>query len=202
MRKSHFYPRSPRGERRGLVPSHRCVRRFLSTLPARGATIRRSGGYIAGQFLSTLPARGATEMTGCNGQHRAISIHAPREGSDFGRRLFAVRCIISIHAPREGSDLLSLPPACPAPISIHAPREGSDGGHGYPRPRRPAISIHAPREGSDLVVVRRAHVQAISIHAPREGSDDPSELFEGQLRISIHAPREGSDVVGCIVVNL
>ena len=59
-----------------------------------------------------------------------ISIHAPREGSDavlsctkmsagyfyprsprgerrYGRRFFAVRCVISIHAPREGSDFIT-----------------------------------------------------------------------------------------------
>ena len=80
----YFYPRSPRGERRGYtVP---CCRRpeFLSTLPARGATIHPWGVSSANAhfyprsprgerpffsarmasrariFLSTLPARGAT----------------------------------------------------------------------------------------------------------------------------------------------
>ena len=55
-----FYPRSPRGERhdrRGLIPRDEG---FLSTLPARGATVRckvlQNDGWI--------------------------SIHAPREGSD------------------------------------------------------------------------------------------------------------------------
>ena len=79
---------------------------FLSTLPARGATIW-SSGYVYSQnsFLSTLPARGATsrlvsavppkanfyprsprgERRPCglqNGRGGMISIHAPREGSD------------------------------------------------------------------------------------------------------------------------
>ena len=101
-----------------------------------------------------------------------ISIHAPREGSDFGIVALGARLAqflstlpargatnapghpatsgsISIHAPREGSDAKPfVPDACVGPISIHAPREGSD------KPRRPvrcpgSISIHAPREGSD-----------------------------------------------------
>ena len=58
----------------------------------------------------------------------AISIHAPREGSDKahdvrrGRRYY-----ISIHAPREGSDLKrQVFVVAYNGISIHAPREGSD----------------------------------------------------------------------------
>ena len=84
------------------------------------------------------------------GDSIGISIHAPREGSDFIACVFfhsdgvfqstlpvkgATGCFalkqfkqaISIHAPREGSDA-SLPPMpFILPISIHAPREGSDG---------------------------------------------------------------------------
>ena len=33
-----------------------------------------------------------------------ISIHAPREGSDFRFLTFFSAMVISIHAPREGSD--------------------------------------------------------------------------------------------------
>ena len=56
-----FYPRSPRGERR----KH----------PDRG--------YAGDRFLSTLPARGATAaMPGQGPSGPVISIHAPREGSD------------------------------------------------------------------------------------------------------------------------
>ena len=35
----------------------------------------------------------------------AISIHAPRTGSDDFLVIFRVACCISIHAPRTGSDL-------------------------------------------------------------------------------------------------
>ena len=39
----------------------------------------------------------------------AISIHAPREGSDHGGRHADADSDISIHAPREGSDLMAIP---------------------------------------------------------------------------------------------
>ena len=61
----------------------------------------------AGGFQSTLPARGAT-----NGRLRsiiqtAISIHAPRKGSDDISKLTDEQILISIHAPRKGSDACS-----------------------------------------------------------------------------------------------
>ena len=57
---ANFYPRSPRGERR--MGHAACARRgrFLSTLPARGATWVTFFATSSKPFLSTLPARGAT----------------------------------------------------------------------------------------------------------------------------------------------
>ena len=77
-----FYPRSPRGERRVFTTSFAAPDRFLSTLPARGAT------------------KGGPRLY----RYRQISIHAPREGSDWQRMKIERRQHISIHAPREGSD--------------------------------------------------------------------------------------------------
>ena len=102
--------------------------KFLSTLPARGATERYDEtGHPYLVFLSTLPARGATEIY-CQGTAEDdISIHAPREGSDDRQVFFIVReRDISIHAPREGSDVDRHRPRPGLIISIHAPREGSD----------------------------------------------------------------------------
>ena len=68
-----------------------------------------------------------------------ISIHAPREGGDYGVIPAAVDTVyinfndikrgtmdISIHAPREGGDEHPAASASMRVISIHAPREGGD----------------------------------------------------------------------------
>ena len=102
----HFYPRSPRGERLCTFQPLLRFGVFLSTLPARGATINiKTPQRVQIEFLSTLPARGAT------GQQRPAPANgldfyprSPRGERRYGRWLFAVRRVISIHAPREGSD--------------------------------------------------------------------------------------------------
>ena len=69
--KMNFYPRSPRGERRPSTQRKKLVARFLSTLPARGATLWSSWWTAStGAFLSTLPARGAT------GKHFELAANA------------------------------------------------------------------------------------------------------------------------------
>ena len=104
------------------------LERFLSTLPARGATnllTPKTTPILL--FLSTLPARGATPQARAGSDRKEISIHAPREGSDLraladtveqnqflstlpargatvGSRVLVQSIVISIHAPREGSD--------------------------------------------------------------------------------------------------
>ena len=79
----HFYPRSPRGERPDIWWVGDYSDKFLSTLPARGATrLRRTSSSAPGYFYPRSP-RG--ERPGAGRQHpyhHRISIHAPREGSD------------------------------------------------------------------------------------------------------------------------
>ena len=60
---------------------------FLSTLPARGATKNRPTRTAVPSFLSTLPARGATPSWERRPTPGPISIHAPREGSDAATNL-------------------------------------------------------------------------------------------------------------------
>ena len=60
-------------------------RGFQSTLPARGATRKAHGIAYRVTFQSTLPARGAT-LNGLQPKtFVAISIHAPRTGSDVSK---------------------------------------------------------------------------------------------------------------------
>ena len=57
----------------------------------------------------------------------AISIHAPRTGSDgITPEGHFLRYGISIHAPRTGSDTYGVYGHIVTSISIHAPRTGSD----------------------------------------------------------------------------
>ena len=170
----HFYPRSPRGERLPVRPISLARLAFLSTLPARGATVRHQAGD-----------------PGVDG----ISIHAPREGSDPISRLKSdiISGFLST-LPARGATFLSMTSFLPVfdfyprsprgerplkagvrwwqvDISIHAPREGSD--H-QPKPRQRWRRYFYPRSprGERLAQQFPCLVpQQISIHAPREGSD-------------------------------
>ena len=145
----------------------------------------------------------------------AISIHAPRVGSDICRfktcSLSAIfqstlpvwgatsnvkKCTfcggISIHAPRVGSDTPESTTFRPSPISIHAPRVGSDS-MAILSACGGRISIHAPRVGSDRRKAKTPLWKIISIHAPRVGSDEGVAARGCAVAISIHAPRVGSD---------
>ena len=101
-------------------------------------------------FLSTLPARGATISTGAAAANGIISIHAPREGSDTFRPARCPRpCHFYPRSPRGERLLGHLQPLPADVISIHAPREGSDRRAVLRAFAVHCISIHAPREGSD-----------------------------------------------------
>ena len=192
------------------------------------------------RFLSTLPARGATGGTLPEGRGGSISIHAPREGSDWRGAL----------APAGAGDFYPRSPRGERPITGRSeelytaflstlPARGATGrtgrnsllsDHFYPRsPRgerrpasrhghgaRPYFYPRSPRgerhtwsrnPGHDRLFLstlpargatpRRCNCagnRTISIHAPREGSDAKTANAEGDGDgISIHAPREGSD---------
>ena len=64
--RSHFYPRSPRGERRGR-PAQRGLPLLISIhAPREGSDSETSAAIsAASRFLSTLPARGATWYICC-----------------------------------------------------------------------------------------------------------------------------------------
>ena len=148
-----------------------------------------------------------------------ISIHAPREGSDFPCRCNkVVGQVISIHAPREGSDpagahqdgagqliFLSTLPArgatviaivCPCflvPISIHAPREGSDRSARPTVPSRFHFYPRSPRGERPSMQTSRHRGRIFLSTLPARGATFPHQRMFAICHISIHAPREGSD---------
>ena len=156
-------------------------------------------------------------MQMANGFAQAISIHAPRTGSDRRCHIPRIRRdSISIHAPRTGSDQMLASTKLAKLISIHAPRTGSDR-HGRGDAGRAAeFQSTLPARGAtknrnDTVDDRqqfqstlpargatqgrrcRARHPDISIHAPRTGSDTAQRANHCRFSISIHAPRTGSD---------
>ena len=149
QRTTDFNPRSPHGERRFCCSLTSKASEFQSTLPARGATIVASGSSSPMPFQSTLPARGATSMrwnSSCiiarfqstlparGATHRvaalvaaeAISIHAPRTGSDTGRSAAASAPSDfnprSPHGERPSSPALCCPRSHFNPRSPHGER--------------------------------------------------------------------------------
>ena len=126
----HFDPRSPRGERRR----------------DRGSTC-----YAPNNFYPRSPRGERRCSAPCAGQTVQISIHAPREGSDFPEQpVWAVEVIFLSTLPARGATKLSQAHNNQHSISIHAPREGSDQSLLLLDLGQVVISIHAPREGSDF----------------------------------------------------
>ena len=176
----YFNPRSPCGERLRLTTKHFSFFVFQSTLPVWGAT--------AAPFLR---------------HHKpAISIHAPRVGSDCrGSVLAAVFCI-SIHAPRVGSDQRS--PTTRPPTPNFNPRSpcGERRGGGYRRGCGNAISIHAPRVGSDQrSPTTRPPTPNFNPRSPCGERPVASGFCAKMSKISIHAPRVGSDGTGATTAD-
>ena len=150
----HFNPRSPCGERPNLAPFLSSSFVFQSTLPVRGATIIRCVVNLHRlRFQSTLPVRGATCRLYRDAQRFAISIHAPRAGSDTQlRRADRQKGHFNPRSPCGERHLDSIG-STKRYISIHAPRAGSDTNATAGYLTAPVISIHAPRAGSDHISI-------------------------------------------------
>ena len=80
----YFNPRAPCGARLMLIFRLVILSAFQSTRPVWGATIFTSNFFLLMRFQSTRPVWGATALTVFYRCHKAISIHAPRVGRDWG----------------------------------------------------------------------------------------------------------------------
>ena len=190
----HFNPRPPRGGRPYMSMFFRVSNKFQSTPPARGATAYAPVLPTLQPFQSTPPARGATSSTAATISRIIISIHAPREGGDYGR-VKTLRPLFGFQStpPARGATLIRISNAIFIGISIHAPREGGDhertacGGNG-------GISIHAPREGGDAKGIEVASYDPkFQSTPPARGATSHKHQNTEWITISIHAPREGGD---------
>ena len=189
-----FNPRSPHGERPGPHSTNKNAISFQSTLPARGATV-------------------VVKVPICRA---AISIHAPRTGSDEHdlsvpclRRQFqstlpargatnhnsrsSYACHISIHAPRTGSDSPDESRERNRPISIHAPRTGSDGTRRSSCGSRSNFNPRSPHGERRACKAQLSATCQFQSTLPARGATRNAGLYYRGCNISIHAPRTGSD---------
>ena len=171
---------------------------FLSTLPARGATLTHTQLSLESIFLSTLPARGATTCRAYHLNPFTISIHAPREGSDRRGQAEGDRPkVISIHAPREGSDLeLLIPFDRVLEFLSTLPARGATGGV-LKRHRKEAQFLSTlPARGATRTPNKAQEDNTIFLSTlPARGATSQGVKEPAELEISIHAPREGSDAI-------
>ena len=101
---SNFNPRSPHGERHTHHFLSSGTERFQSTLPAWGATTVPSASTRDDRFQSTLPAWGATTRRKWNYHHSPFQSTLPAWGATYYDDYLHLTDAISIHAPRMGSD--------------------------------------------------------------------------------------------------
>ena len=126
-------------------------------------------------FQSTLPARGATHLKQRVEDLQAISIHAPRTGSDPKHPVrFIAQINFNPRSPHGERRLLLQSNIKSIRISIHAPRTGSDMAiASFTTP--PGISIHAPRTGSDYALISPARIVLLfQSTLPARGATKPS----------------------------
>ena len=191
---------------------------FQSTLPARGATSTFPRRRSSSRYFNPRSPHGERHLHQPEEKTlTAISIHAPRTGSDGEQYATTSYVDISIHAPRTGSDRAAfrffpvrrfqstLPargatPASWSCISISRfqstlPARGATASAAA-TPRAAPISIHAPRTGSDpYVAISKNNNYVISIHAPRTGSDvRHCRLLRVIIRFQSTLPARGATV--------
>ena len=168
---------------------------FQSTLPARGATAQaRKMRLFLCNFNPRSPHGERPDGAERISRRKAISIHAPRTGSDQRAPGCTTRRSISIHAPRTGSDPVRL--RLPArdwyfnPRSPHGERPGclmrTTSRKSNFNPRSP----HGERLRRLMSYTQSSVFQST---LPARGATEKSRICTAYSIISIHAPRTGSD---------
>ena len=141
-----------------------------------------------------LPVRGATHERLQREISETISIHAPRAGSDQGKRGVNHKIDkFQSMLPVRGATLAAGFGGLLMSISIHAPRAGSDR---PPHQQPPSVLYFNPCSpcGERLWAdVRKAIPDAFQSMLPVRGATYALKPLHLMATISIHAPRAGSD---------
>ena len=189
---SNFYPRPPRGGRRGCSHGCRyCFAQFLSTPSARRATeveqpamqelkisihaLREEGDVLPtkfdvthGTFLSTPSARRATSRRRGLRRQRRISIHALREEGDLSacpRATFGA-IFLSTPSARRATPIFSSSSLTSFDFYPRPPRGGRPARPASWTPRTTFLSTPSARRAT-AVLTANGIATAISIHALR-----------------------------------
>ena len=151
-----------------------CIHAWISIhAPRTGSDAMSWTWSAATPFQSTLPARGATSQLCCRGLWLPhFNPRSPHGERPAARRSGCMCRAISIHAPRTGSDpspsrgtTISAAFQSTLPARGATPTPGlSDVAKGHFNPRSP----HGERQSLSASPCRKSQ---ISIHAPRTGSD-------------------------------
>ena len=169
----NFYPRPPRGGRRGYFSKKQNYRYFYPRPPRGGRHTLQPDGYrLPAVFLSTPSARRATHGLQAGDVQVEISIHALREEGDHAPGL---------HCP--GSRYFY-----PRP-----PRGGRQSGRCRFVKLARFLSTPSARRATGWLSVRSS-ITRISIHALREEGDNFFDVALILYPISIHALREEGDL--------
>ena len=196
--KAHFNPRSPHGERHAFSPPDFDPLTISIHAPRTGSDGNEHGKSNCHLHFNPRSPHGERRILTRREETPYLDFN-PR--SPHGeRRLWSPnipgQIAISIHAPRTGSDSAVGSRKMHSPIfQSTLPARGATFVSGS-TVRAMFISIHAPRTGSDSQTPLGAIKPTISIHAPRTGSDWEFLYLHIQMQISIHAPRTGSDADG------
>ena len=129
-------------------------------------------------------------------QRQAISIHAPREGSDAVPVVNTGTPVnFNPRSPRGERPPDSIGQRRGQCISIHAPREGSDGAIYFFDGKTMKFQSTLPARGATtLAGTPRITAKNFNPRSPRGERLFYRRLVGCRFGISIHAPREGSDV--------
>ena len=192
----YFNPRSPHGERPCTLAD--VVRGTAISIHAPRTGSDETGSSRsreAAKFQSTLPARGATVRRDVPPPCVAISIHAPRTGSDCaGAFSSSTRARFQSTLPARGATTVSnLQPSTGCnfnPRSPHGERpcdcDGAEGDGCDFNPRSP----HGERRNHTARTLRNLVFQST---LPARGATSARNQRTPTGAISIHAPRTGSD---------
>ena len=199
LSRSNFYPRPPRGGRRGRSGNRAFAFTNFYPRPPRGGRLALADQTLtAVKFLSTPSARRATRATSRLAKAMRYFYPRPPRG---GRRHWGLlqrksRRFLSTPSARRATVARGkLRPA--SPISIHALREEGDNSFQCSQSNRLDFYPRPPRGGRRTVTPQsRDRWEFLSTPSARRATHRP--VFpDGSRRISIHALREEGDLARC-----